>query len=67
MAKYVRYKRIRKIVTPLELDNELKRVVEDGSDIIFYDEVVLEKNETVERIILTMLLGFPNKGIKKVL
>lgn len=67
MAKYVRYERINKIVTPKELENELKKVVERGFDIISYDEKLLEKSESIERIIITMLLGLPNEGTKQVL
>lgn len=67
MSKYVRYERIRKIVTPKEIEKELKKVVEMGADIIYYDEIVLEKNENLERIIITLLLGFPNEGKKQIL
>lgn len=66
MTNYVRYERIRKIVTPEELEKQLKEVIEKGTDIIYYDEIVLEKTEKIERIIMTMILGFPNKG-KKIL
>lgn len=67
MGKYIRYERIRKIVTPEEVEKQLKEVVEKGADIIYYDEVVLEKTNEFERIIITMLLGFPNMGKKQVL
>lgn len=67
MGKYIQYKRINQIYTPKELEDKLKEIIKDGFEIIHYDEKILEKTETFERIIVTMLLGKLNEGVKQIL
>lgn len=68
MAKYIQYKRIFKIVTPKELESELKKIVSNDLEIISYSENILEKdpNSDFERIAVTILCGKINAG-KKIL
>jgi hypothetical protein len=64
MAKFIQYKRIFKIVTPKELEEELKKIVSDDLEIISYSEKILEKdpNSDFERIAVTILCGKINTG-----
>lgn len=67
MGKYIKYTRTSVITTPVELEGILNKIVADGLDIISYDERILEKNENIERLVVTMLCGKVNEGTKELL
>jgi len=67
MGKYIQYKRISKVATAKELDNILKGIITDGMEIISYNETILEKNDQVERIAISIICGKLNEGTAQLL
>lgn len=63
MSKYINYKRINGIFNSDQIQNKFDSLVKEGFDIIYYDESILEKTPE-ERIIVTMVIGKINKGLK---
>jgi hypothetical protein len=63
MSQYVRYERIQSIFDEDMLREKLKIIVENGWDIIHYDEKIKDEN----KFQVLILCGVPNKGKKKIL
>lgn len=67
MGRYINYKRISKIATAKELDGILKGIISDGMEIVSYSETILEKNEKVERLAISIICGKLNEGTSQLL
>lgn len=67
MGRYIQYKRISKILSAKELDQILLKIIEDGMEIISYRETILEKNERLERLAVSIICGKLNEGTSQLL
>jgi hypothetical protein len=69
MGRYIQYKRIANIFGPEDLEKQFKKLIEDGFEIVTYDEKILEKSADgkIERIVVTIIAGKLNEGVKQTL
>lgn len=63
MGKYVRYERTAAPYSAEELQKKFDTIIEEGMEIIFYEE---RKQET-DRFYVTIVCGIINKGEKQIL
>lgn len=73
MANYIKYKRISKVVNEETLQELLDGIIEEGFEIIYYDEKILDpgvnndplsKSDNTMRMLAIILCGKINEGKK---
>jgi len=60
---YIKYKRIADIFNSEMLQEKLDSFIVEGWEIIYYNEKIMEKTQTDERIFVTIVVGKPNEGV----
>lgn len=63
MNKYINYKRISGLYNTQTLEDKFKEIIENGWEIIHYDETIKDD----DKFRITIICGIPNKGSKKML
>jgi hypothetical protein len=76
MGKYLKYERIHNVYTTSEIENKLKKIIEDDLEIIHYSEKLINESEVDYTIndplnkpifLVTIICGKINKGTKQYL
>ena len=67
MGKYIRYERFYYKLSPDEINEKLKKLVEEGWEIIYYNEKYLGYLDDEQQIAVTIVCGKLNEGTKQYL
>jgi len=67
MGKYLKYERIHDVYTSSEIDDILKKLIEDNLEIIHYSEELFDNSNNKSKFLITIICGKINKGTKQYL